>query len=45
MAKRKRIILRYGEVQRLAKITGVNRTTVTRALGWNADTDALSQKS
>lgn len=39
MAKRKRIILRYGEVQRLAKITGVNRTTVTRALGWNADTE------
>ena len=39
MAKRKPIKLRYGEVQRLAKIVGVNRNTVSRALGWNADTE------
>lgn len=40
MAKRKRIILRRGEVERLSKIAGVSRMTVTRALGWNADTPA-----
>lgn len=39
MAKRKRIILRRGQVERLAKIAGVSRMTVTRALGWNADTE------
>jgi hypothetical protein len=40
MAKRKRIILRHGEAKRLAKIAGVSEMTVTRALGWNADTPA-----
>lgn len=40
MAKRKRIILRKGEAKRLAEIAGVSRMTVTRALGWNADTPA-----
>ena len=40
MAKRKRIILRKGEAKRLAEIAGVSRMTVTRALGWNADTEA-----
>lgn len=40
MAKRKRIILRRGEVKRLAEIAGVCRMTVTRALGWNSDTPA-----
>lgn len=38
--KRKRIILRHGEVERLAEIAGVSRMTVTRALKWNADTPA-----
>lgn len=40
MAKRKRITLRKGDVKRLAEIAGVSRMTVTRALGWNADTVA-----
>ena len=40
MAKRKRIILRYGEAKRLAKIAGVSEITVSRALGWNADSPA-----
>lgn len=40
MAKRKRIILRKGEAKKLAAIAGVSRMTVTRALGWNADTEA-----
>lgn len=40
MTKRKRIILRHGEVERLAEIAGVSRMTVTRALKWNADTPA-----
>ena len=38
MAKRKRIILRHGEVERLAEIAGVSRMTVTRALNGTADT-------
>ena len=39
MTKRKRIILKRGYVERLAKACGVSRVTVSRALGWNSDND------
>lgn len=39
MAKKKRIILKRGYVERLAKACGVSRATVSRALGWNSDND------
>lgn len=40
MAKRKRIILRKGENERLARIAGVSKMTVWRALTWHADSEA-----
>ena len=39
MAKKKRIILKRGYVERLANVCGVSTVTVSRALGWNSDND------
>lgn len=39
MAKKKRIILRRGYVEKLAAVCGVSRVTVSRALNWNSDND------
>lgn len=39
MAKKKRIILKYGYAKRLAAVCGVSRNTVSRALAWNSDCD------
>ena len=39
MAKKKRIILKRGYVERLSNVCGGSRVTVSRALGWNSDND------
>ena len=43
MAKRKPFKLKYGKRKELAKIAGVDTTTVWRAINYHSDTDKENQ--